>query len=238
MLRDLQRRFVREVERGDARLSIYSESLAAGLAEALADVYPVCGALVGDDFFDALALRFARETPSRSPDLNDYGEALPAFLERLEPARSLPYLPDVARLEWLCHRAFHAGDAADFDLEALGAIPAERHGSLVLCLAPSVGLIDSRYPISEIWSMHQGPRSEDTTLDLDAGSERCVVWRSGLEVRVEALSSFDSWILLTAFSQQVALEDVVGELDDPTTLGEALHEVIARGWVSGFREPG
>ena len=37
---------------------------------------------------------------------------LPGFLESFEPARGLPYLGDVARLEWLRHAAYHAADQA------------------------------------------------------------------------------------------------------------------------------
>ena len=97
--------------RFDRRLQVYRNNVFVSLLQALADVYPVLVRLVGRDYFDQAARRFVREHPSRSGNLHDFGSELPGFLGRLPEAASLPYLPDVAALEWAWHEAFHAGDA-------------------------------------------------------------------------------------------------------------------------------
>ena len=56
--------------------------------------------------------------PSRSGDLNDYGEDFADFLADYPHARELSYLPDVARLEWLVQIVYYAADAPTPDLSA------------------------------------------------------------------------------------------------------------------------
>jgi uncharacterized protein (UPF0276 family) len=68
-------------------------------ASTLAEIYPVCRALVGARFFQAVSTRYTLQTPSLSPDLDDYGADFARFLCGLGPAATLPYLPDVAHLE-------------------------------------------------------------------------------------------------------------------------------------------
>ena len=47
----------------------------------------------------AMAREFVRAHPPSSPLLFLYGQEFPAFMETFEPARSIPYLADVARIE-------------------------------------------------------------------------------------------------------------------------------------------
>jgi hypothetical protein len=43
-----------------------------------------------------------RIEPPLSPILLKYGGRFPTFIETFRPTSSLPYLADVARLEWRC----------------------------------------------------------------------------------------------------------------------------------------
>ena len=58
---------------------------------------------------------FVREQPPRSPLLAIYGDEFADFIAAFEPARELPYLADVARLEAARTRAYHAADATPLD---------------------------------------------------------------------------------------------------------------------------
>jgi len=151
VLAELQREFARELLAGGPRLRVHRETTLAALAGALAATYPVCARLVGDEFFRAAARRFAREVPSRSPDLCDYGAELADWLAAFEPAQALPYLPDVARLEWALHRARHA-------------------------LSEPVRLV-SPWPIDRIWRTNQPEFEGDDRVSLDRGGVTLVVER-------------------------------------------------------------
>ena len=98
--------------RNEARFAIHRNTVFVGLIETLRSTFPVIGRLVGEDFFRAAARAFAADHPPKSPVLAEYGEGFAGFLEEFEPARELPYLADVARLEWLRNLAFHAPDRA------------------------------------------------------------------------------------------------------------------------------
>src|SRR5262249_18523791 len=90
----------------EGRAAIYQRNLLSNLRAALGAAYPIVRRLVGDAFFNEAADRFARVHPSTSGDLHRYGESFPDFIAAYAPARSLEYLPDVARLEWAVAQAF------------------------------------------------------------------------------------------------------------------------------------
>lgn len=88
--------------------AVYRNTVLKGWIDALQANYPTVARLVGDEWFRAAALRFAREHPPRVPMLVEYGEGFSVFLESFPPAAELPYLPAVARLDrfWTeCHMA-------------------------------------------------------------------------------------------------------------------------------------
>ncbi|MDP1693023.1 MAG: DNA-binding domain-containing protein [Burkholderiaceae bacterium] len=141
-----------------ARLAVYRNNVVSSLIDALAETFPVVQALVGVEFFRAMAAVFVRRQPPRSPVLASYGEGFPAFIEAFAPAASLPYLADVARLEAARVRAYHAADAEPVAsaVVATALASGERIGELRLALHPSASVLDSPHPVVTIWAAHQG----------------------------------------------------------------------------------
>jgi hypothetical protein len=165
---------------GAPAMAVYRGNAFGNWHGALAGAYPVVRRIVGEAYFEALARDYALASPSRSGDLNQHGDALALFLELHPGTRELSYLPDVARLEWLAHRAYFAADAARFDVSR----PTE------VRLAPSCGLMASAWPVASIWEAHQdGGRPE--LVDLAARPERALVHRPGWRVEVTALRPGD-----------------------------------------------
>ena len=141
-----------------ARFAVHRNNAVSSLVEALADTFPVTRQLVGEAFFGAMARLFVLDAPPRSPLLGQYGDGFPAFVERFEPAQGLPYLADVARLEFLRVRAFHAADAAVLSADDIARHlldPQALPGSLV-AFHPSAAVLTSRYAIVALWAAHQG----------------------------------------------------------------------------------
>ena len=134
------------------RFSVSRNNVQHGLTRALAARFPVIEALVGPDFFTAMARAFIAEAPPADPVLLRWGEQLPGFLDRFPPVAHLPWLSCVARLELARGRAYHAADAAPAPPSAL-AVPDP--GPLRLVLHPSLGLLASRFPAVSIWQAHQ-----------------------------------------------------------------------------------
>ena len=148
MLAERLRRFADELP------AVHRDTMLASLTHALESIYPACLRIVGPEFFRAMARRFASEVPSTSADLNDYGASFPDWLTRFPPAQELPYLPDVARLDWALHRARH---------EPPGA-PAR--------------VIRSPYPIDRIVTMRN-----DEVVSLDEGGAELAVARDATGTR-------------------------------------------------------
>jgi hypothetical protein len=220
------------------RFGVYRASLVANLTDALRAVFPVVDRLVGGDFFDAVAAAYIDGHPSTCGDLNDYGGEFPAFLAGFGPARELVYLPDVARLEWLAHEAFHAADAGPLDLGRLAAVPPERYGGLRFCPHPSVRLMRSAYPVHRIWQVNQAGHDGDAAVRLDRGSVNLAICREGLEIALLPLTP-GAWAMAGAF---LAGSDFATAWDRATTAepgldaGAALHALIAQGVVADFRD--
>lgn len=196
------------------RYAVYRNNVVSSLIDALADTFPVTQELVGAEFFRAMAGIFVRQQPPRSQVLAFYGESLPQFIEQFPPAASVPYLADVARLELLRVRAFHAADAEDFAAETLGHRlgQVEDLSSVYLTLHPSLGLLGSPYAVTSLWAAHQG--ITDITGVDPYKPEYTLVIRVGLDVQVRRID--------------VAVFDFIVRLHQGESLGNASDQTHAR----------
>ena len=187
-------------------LQVYRNNVFESLVGALKAVYPVVERLVGTGFFAYAADGYIRHHPPASGNLHDFGDSFAGFLAGFEPARELAYLPDVARLEWAWHRAFHAADRAPLALERLAAVPPERYGQVRFRLHPSAQFIASDYPLLRIWEVNQPAYAGDVAVNLADGGVQLLVVRRELEVVIESLGAGDD-ALLRAFAAGQRFED-------------------------------
>lgn len=163
-------------------LGIYRNHFLISLEDALAATFPAIRALVGLDYFAQAARRFVRQSPPDNPCLHAYGESFPDFLDGLPEACELPYLGDVARLEWAVNAAYHAPDAPALRFDRLERTVAELLWNWSVELHPSAQLLTSRYPVTAIWRTAQPDSDADMRVDLGAGGENVLVLRIGNEV--------------------------------------------------------
>ena len=216
------------------RFDIYRASLQANLTQALADTYPVIEKLVGPRFFEAAAEFYVQDHPSRHGDIHGFGSEFSNFLRQFDPARALPYLADVAQLEWLAHRAFHAADRPPLEIGALAAFTTEQLSTIFLDLHPSLFVMQSDYPIHRLWQVNQD-HAPDTSVNLSAGGVNLAVYRDGLEIALMPFeaSDFDFIAALRESDLAGACETtLVHHADfDP---GRALHLVFSHGLIVGL----
>jgi hypothetical protein len=204
------------------RFSVYRNNVQHGLCSALSRRFPVIERLVGAEFFVAMARVFAAAHPPENPVLITWGAAFPAFLARFPPVASLPYLPDVARLELARGRAYHAADAPTADPAALMA---GDPSDLRLFLAPSVSAYSSRHPAVSIWAANQ---PGVTTRSLPAGPEFALIARdAAFEVPVLPLDPAQHAILV-ALLAGAPLGQAAAKTDPTSILALLLqHGLIA-----------
>jgi hypothetical protein len=209
----------------EARLQIYRHHVFTTLTAALQAVFPVVCRLVDERFFGYAADQYIRVEPPSGPCLFEYGATFPEFLAAFPPCRDLPYLGDVARLEWAMHRALHAPDTAPLGPEALRSVAPETAGGLVFTLDASLSLLASRWPIDAIWRANQPDAAEQgAAVDLRAGGVALEVRRHGdgvaFRVIAPAVHAFrralaDGRPLAVATEQALAADrafDLPGEL--------------------------
>jgi hypothetical protein len=176
-------------------LEVYRNNYRGNLHDALAGAYPVTKQLVGEEFFRHMTWHFVEQYPSCCGNLHHYGKQMASFVASFAPAQGLPYLQDVAELEWACHRAYFADDTPGLNTSKLAQIPPEQYAGLILHTHPAYHLVCSCYPIAAIWHAHQPGASVDFHIDLDSGSSNALVSRKNDVVTVTELSEADAtWL--------------------------------------------
>jgi hypothetical protein len=154
------------------RLAIYRNNVSAALVNALKVRYPVTAQLVGDEFFFAMARDFANANRPRSAVLIEYGEGFPSFVQGFAPAACVPYLADVAALESLWWRAYHAAEADAMKPEAIAQLGHDEWAGLRFRFHPSVGLMRSPHAAASIWLAHHGGAAMNT---IRTGAPECIL---------------------------------------------------------------
>ncbi|WP_296327382.1 DNA-binding domain-containing protein [Reyranella sp.] len=227
-LRDLQAAFAAHLEGEDrpsladavmgdtisaaARLRIHRHHVAESLATALAATYSTVQAIVGEDFFRGMAKAFAATDLPRQPVLAEYGGAFPAFVARYGPAASLPYLADMARLDWALNLAFHAPWRDRLSVSDLADLPSEGLLASRVSLAAGSTLVRSAYPIDRIWEASR-PGAAAGRVSLDEGPASVIVLRRSGDAAFARLCPAE-----TAFVEALA---------DGKTLEEGAHAAFA-----------
>ena len=222
------------------RIAIYRNTVFANYRNALGATFRIVQQLVGVPFFNAAVDAYVLACPSAGGDLNVYGGGFGDFLASYPHARDLPYLPDVARLEWAVDEAGRAADPGGTPealLAALATIPADRITAQRFVLDPTCRFVDSAYPVLRIWQVHQPGWEGDMAVAFDAGSDRLLVRREAGGVIIERLAPGD-FALLRALAGG---DDLACALDAAMTaepafdLGTTLRTCIANRTLSELR---
>lgn len=206
------------------RFAVYRNNVVVGLVDALADSYPVVQALVGEEFFRAMAREFVHQSPPRSPVLAWYGQGFAEFTENFPPADGLPYLADVARLEWLRVEAWHAADTEPLPVEHMADLLADADAlpQTRFTLHPALRVMTFVHPIVSLWAAHQAddPATELAGIDM-ALAESALLMRPTLDVEIMHMESGAATFIRhlqtgLPFGQAVA---AATDFDLPATLG-------------------
>jgi hypothetical protein len=245
-LRDLQAAFAAHVMGADsanlvvavvgdaipaaARLRVYRHHVFESLGAALAATFPTVQALVGTDFFRGLARTFIGHALPVQPVLTEYGADFPAFIGGYEAARDLPYLADVARLDWALNLAFHAPPGGRLKAENLAAVPVERLPSMSIALAPGSVLVSSRYPLDRIWETSQSGVASGT-VDLNSAASHLLVLRRPDDAAFVGLSAGEA-AFVAALAEGMSLEgaaETAFQADPAFDLSTSFARLLALG---------
>lgn len=171
------------------RFRVYRNNVIVSLIDALADSFEVTQELVGEEFFRAMARLYAYAHPPQSRLMAFYGAGFPDFIESFPPAASLPYLADVARLEYCRIVAYHAADVPGVGTEEVAAALADeaKLPTLGVTLHPSLSVLAANTAVVSLWAAHQG--LQDLAGVATDSDEAAVILRNGLDVEVLPIPS-------------------------------------------------
>jgi len=231
-LKDLQHHFMMSLldrcqtsDLNSKQLDIYRNNRRVTLIKTLCNMYSVCEALVGHRFFWQMSREYVNTHPSTSPTLQDYGETFHPFIATFPPAAPLPYLPDVARLEWIIHRTTIGVNATSLEPDSLTKVKPEQYEQLVLPLIDNSTLFYSPYPVDKIWIANQTDSQNDFTIDLFEGECRLFIWRQDHNIRLDRVTTLE-WELLTLLSQKLPLHSLLEKEMDKLSVQEGQHPLI------------
>ncbi|MET0334612.1 MAG: DNA-binding domain-containing protein [Rhizobacter sp.] len=221
-------------------LEAYRANAGASAERALATAFPTVHALVGDDSFASLARAFWHACPPECGDLAMFGAGLPGFIAQSEQLADVPYLADVARVDWSLAEAERAPDV-DAEPATLALLTETDPAELLLALMPGTVVIASDYPVASLWKAHQANDEADAARDqvrasLESGEGECaVVWRQGWRGQVIAVDAATArW--MQSLLREEPLSSALLAAGDGFDVEAWLVQSLQQQWLRGARK--
>jgi hypothetical protein len=210
------------------RIAVYRNHHRISLAAALAANFPTIVRIIGAEPFQVMAMKFSAKNVPQDPRMAGYGEAFPEFLAGEKRLAALPYISDLARLDWAFNRAERAEDAPIFGPEKLEALLESGLAELTLVPHPSASLLASPYPLVRIRALAEAPDNATDGVSLDEGGVELAVWRRDGGVNCATLNG-PTALFLKNLAGGMALGEAIGNLD-----ADILAAVFAEFVITGF----
>ena len=168
------------------RFSVYRNNVVVGLIETLRETYSAVEKIVGEGFFRIMAGGYVVVEPPQSPILLNYGAGFPDFIANFEPASSLGYLPDVARIERAWAESYNASEALPLDPSELTHVASDQFSEIQFVVHPSLRIVRSKLPALTIWQMNSED-GEPGPIDFERGGQDILILRPVAEVEVRLM---------------------------------------------------
>lgn len=220
-----------EGERRGAGLSVYRNTTAKARADALAALYPTVERLVGPDWFREAALAFAGEERPDHPVMDAFGGGFADWLERFEPARSMTYLPPMARLDAAWSTAHRAADAPVVSAADLAGVASARLFGAKTRLHPSARMFWFDWTAPSIWLVNRPDAEPGQAVDWKETAEGLMILRPAMTVTHRRLSRVE-WAFLDACGRGRTLGEAASaafRVDPATALPSLFAGLLASG---------
>jgi hypothetical protein len=239
---------VRPLFKGDAQLAeqrfaLYRGNLSGTWDKTLIAAYPVLQALVGEEFFSALARAYGLAYPSQMGDLNQFGARFSDFLRDFAHVAQYPYFPDMAKLEWALHCAHYAENATALHPAELAQWSPQLLDEAHLTFHPACRLIASDWAVVQLWHAHQADSAaavaEAAFPPEIAQSSFGLIARPHWKATVLPLTQ-SAYAALSALQQGLSVGaalDAALEVDAKFDLGAGLQQWLAHGIFVAIQLP-
>lgn len=218
----------------EVRLAIYRDGYPARITSSLAEAFPAVANILGDGSLATLTDRFIESGAFSERNLNRIGRCLAEFLESDPLTRDVPFLPDLATLEWANFECFHSETGFDFDPATISDFSLDDWMQSRIIFRPGTAVVTSPWPIHELWMTRELDRNE-IDVDLVDRPEQVLVHRVGFAVEVELIDLLEAHAL-ERLLEGLHLGEVMTELSDrgaqPNAVGDFFNRWLSRGLLS------
>ena len=133
-------------------LSVYNNNYIESGIRALGISYRTIFALLNESDFRKLAYAYLNEYPKTSFDWADYGEHLSEFIFDIDALAQMPFLPELAEIDWRLMHIERARDKA-FNAATFSLLQTHNTEHLQFISAPGLQTMDVLFPVQEIYQL-------------------------------------------------------------------------------------
>lgn len=218
---------------GIERMSVYAGGYLARTHNAMAETYEAVQFVLGEHAFIHLCEDFIQKYNTPDYRLTEVGKELDDYLRTGHPLTvKYPYLADLAELEWRINQAFHAFLEPSFDSAVLQGVDESILGKMKIIFQPCVYLVESDWPVLDIWQCRKQNREDLDRVRLQNSSQKILIGRRDTQIRTEILDT-PQYRLIKSLMSGNSLENACEAMDisDDTDLPVAE-------WFSGWVRDG
>jgi hypothetical protein len=216
-------------------INIYRNNFLISISELLEQLFPVTQALVGSDYFTQTSRQFIHDCPLKEPHLNHYGGNFVSFLGELEALKKMPFVTQMAELEWQLDRISHIHYEANFNFEALAQIGEDQYLDIHFSLADACYLQSSNM---DLIALHKDLSSPQENKHQDANYQQqsyILVLQNQQGKSAYMPVNHQQWTWLNGLQNSFTLAQLCdAENTSITPLMEQITDWIALGCIDGF----
>lgn len=215
-------------------IGIYQNNTRERLRSVLVQTFPVCMQLVGEQCFEQMTLAHVMVHPCRTHDLEQYGADFPDTVARILKEQAalngaVPYLTDMAKVEWTAHRSYFAPNRSSFDFAAFAELDEQQYLNVRFELAADLSTAIAGWPVAKIWQMHQ-PGNEVVGLNAFPTEQFLLIERPRYQAQISEIDK-QTYEILNLIHKGFTLGELVEREADAQ---EVLRQALQQGWISGF----
>jgi len=215
---------------GAVGLRVHRNTVLAAISNALRLSHVAVERLVGEEFFDRMAIEYARAAPPGAPPLDVYGPGFADYIEGFPGTEALPYLSALARFDWQLSELGRLRPASDAGLTL------ELEGGVRLHLAAPLRTYRAPFAVDQLRGAILAEDLEALrSVPLERAEHHYALWRSEQGVNVRSVSAAAARFLDAALSgaggaaalaAAAALDQSAEELS-----GQLARDILAAGFV-------
>jgi hypothetical protein len=229
-------------------VQVYHNNFVENGIRALSITFPTLAYLIGEEGFRGLARTFLLEEVKTQFDWADYGANLASFLLQNAHLTELPYLSEVAELDYLLHEVQRSSDK-EFNAESFNLLNEADPASLVFDIAPGFRLAKFYFPVKQLHRLAHDPelaqaghkqevfmaelnKSMNDAINLET-PRSIVVWRP--EYKAEMLSlTHEEVAVFELLHKKQSIDTIFARFtNEPEALSPWLSEQIVQKRIFG-----